>query len=293
MGLIQWATSPWGQRVPIHIAFWLLWVFVISALVILIGHAVYVGFWAKSAEANSGTNQGVSAAAAARVPDRVARHSLGARLFHWVMAAAMFVLLFTAFLPKVGVQFPWVTYHWIAGVVLTISVIYHVFHVTFWLNFWSIWPDRQDIEDARNGFRRALGEAAPEPQKSGKYPLENKVYHLLILFAGLSVIFTGVLMMSRVSTPFFPRNPYLFGFGDVTWGWMYVLHGFAGIGLVALIMGHVYFALRPEKLFFTKSMIVGWISREQYLEHYDPARWPAREQAPATEPPKSSKEVPA
>jgi hypothetical protein len=26
-------------------------------------------------------------------------------MFHWVMAAAMFTLLFTAFLPKVGVQF--------------------------------------------------------------------------------------------------------------------------------------------------------------------------------------------
>ena len=36
------------------------------------------------------------------------------------MAASMFTLLFTAFLPKVGVQFTWVTYHWIAGVVLTV-----------------------------------------------------------------------------------------------------------------------------------------------------------------------------
>ncbi len=43
------------------------------------------------------------------------------------MALAMFALLFTAFLPKLGVKFAWVTYHWIAGVVLTISVIYHLF----------------------------------------------------------------------------------------------------------------------------------------------------------------------
>ena len=52
-------------------------------------------------------------------PRAVPRHSLAARLFHWIMAASMFVLLFTAFLPKVGVQFDWVTYHWIAGMVLT------------------------------------------------------------------------------------------------------------------------------------------------------------------------------
>jgi len=29
---------------------------------------------------------------------------------------------------------------------------------------------------------------------------------------------------------------------------MYVLHGLAGVGLIALIMVHIYFALRPEKL---------------------------------------------
>jgi cytochrome b subunit of formate dehydrogenase len=292
LGLIEWAQSPWGKEVPIHIAFGLLWVSAIGGLLFLIVHAIYVGYWAKSAEAHSGEAAGASPEVAARVPERVARHSFGARLFHWVMSAAMFVLLFTAFLPKLGVNFAWVTYHWIAGVVLTISVVYHIFHASFWLDFWSIWPDREDIEDASRRFRRALGQAAPAPRKFAKYPLENKIYHLTILFAGLAVIGTGVLMMSRVRTPFLTRNPYLFGFSDMTWGWMYVLHGLAGIGLVALIMAHVYFALRPEKLFITKSMILGWITREQYLEHHDPKRWPVGEQAPEAGRAKS-KEVPA
>ncbi len=77
--------------------------------------------------------------------------------------------------------------------------------------------------------------------------------------------------MFRVRTAFFPRNPYLFG--DMTWGMMYVLHGLAGVGLIALIMVHVYFAVRPEKLDITKSMVFGSMSREHYLEHHDPARW--------------------
>ena len=54
-----------------------------------------------------------------------------ARLFHWVMAGAMFVLLVTAFFPIVGIQFAWVTWHWIAGLVLTGAIIYHIIHVTF------------------------------------------------------------------------------------------------------------------------------------------------------------------
>ena len=42
---------------------------------------------------------------------------------------------------------------------------------------------------------------------------------------------------------------------------------------LALIMAHVYFALRPEKLVITKSMITGTLDREHYLEHHDPTRW--------------------
>ena len=59
----------------------------------------------------------------------------------------------------------------------------------------------------------------------------------------------------------------------MTWGMMYVLHGLAGVGLIALIMVHVYFALRPEKLVITKSMIFGWMDRDFYLEDHDPERW--------------------
>ena len=92
-----------------------------------------------------------------------------------------------------------------------------------------------------------------------------------IIVTGMSVILTGVFMMSRVRTIFFPRNPYLFS--DMTWGLMYVLHGLAGVGLITLVIVHVYFAIRPEKLPITASMIVGTMSREFYLKEHDPKRW--------------------
>jgi len=254
-------------------------------LLFLIVHALYVSIWAKPA--HSAASSGVSGAAAGRIPERVPRHNLSARLFHAIMAVAMLALLFTAFLPKVGVQFPWVTYHWIAGIVLSISVVYHIFDAFLGLDFWSIWPDKVDIEDAGRRMKRALGQAAPEPRKFAKYPLENKLYHLVVMLAGLSVIVTGLFMMKRVRTPFFTRNPYLFG--DMTWGWMYVLHGLAGVGFVALVTVHIYMAIRPEKFFITESMIFGWMSREKYLEHHDPSRWPVEEQVPATARPESKK----
>jgi len=91
------------------------------------------------------------------------------------------------------------------------------------------------------------------------------------VLTGIAVTVTGVFMMSRVRTPFFTRNPYLFG--DMTWGLMYVLHGLAGVGLIALVMVHVYFAVRPDKFEITKSMIFGSMSKEFYLKHHDPERW--------------------
>jgi cytochrome b subunit of formate dehydrogenase len=270
MGLIQWATNPWGQSVPIHVAWSLIWIAVIAGFCFMVAHALYLivvkppkRFAERKAEA-----------AAAGIPDRVPRHTLAARLFHWVMAASMIALLITAFLPKVGIQFNWVVYHWIAGLVLTASILFHVVHSTFFLDFWSIWPDKTDLIDAKNRTLRFFGKDAPLPSKFAKYPLENKLYHAVILLSGLAVIGTGLFMMKRVETGIFVRNPYLFS--DMTWGLMYVLHGLTGVGLIALVMMHVYMGIRPEKLPITKSMIYGWMSKDFYLEEHDTVRWAAK-----------------
>ena len=273
MSFLQWATSPWGQSVPIHIVWGLIWVAVIAGVFFMIVHSLYLivvrppkRFAERKAEV------------AARVPERIPRHTLAARLFHWVMAASMFALLITAFLPKVGIQFNWVLYHWIAGLVLTVSILFHIIHATFFLDFWSIWPDKTDLIDAKNRTLRFFGKDAPLPSKFAKYPLENKLYHGVVMLAGLAVILTGLLMMKRVETGIFVRNPYLFS--DMTWGMMYVLHGLAGVGFIALTIMHVYMGVRPEKFPITKSMIFGWMSRDFYLEEHDTGRWAVKSGQP-------------
>src|ERR1700677_3658555 len=187
MGFLEWAISPWGQNVPIHIAWFLIWVAVIAGLLFFIAHAIYVRYFARTEEFAGS----VSPELAAELPERIPRHSLVARLFHWIMAASMLTLLFTAFLPKVGFQFDWVTYHWIAGTVLTVSIVFHIFHASFWLDFWAIWPDKTDVADAYNRVLRSIGRPAPLPRKFAKYPLENKLYHGAIMVAGLAAIATG------------------------------------------------------------------------------------------------------
>jgi len=275
MDFVEWGLNPWGQNILTHVSWTLFWASLFAGLMFLAAHASYMLLSAHRKRSAAETDR--MEAAHANLPTRIERHSLMARVFHWVMAAAMFVLLFTSFLPVVGVQFAWVTWHWIAGLVLTGSIVFHIIHASFWLDFWSIWVGPKDIPELKAEMMRELGREASGP-KPGKYPLGNRLYHAAIVVAALSAVTTGVVMMSRVRTPFFTRNPYLFS--DVTWGVTYVTHGLAGVGLVGLVIAHVYFAVRPEKWWITKSMVLGWITRRQYLEHHEPERWPV-----ATDPP--------
>ena len=50
MDFLEWARSPWGQNVPIHIAWFLIWVAVIAGLLFFIVHATYLRYFAKPKE---------------------------------------------------------------------------------------------------------------------------------------------------------------------------------------------------------------------------------------------------
>ena len=271
MKFLTWGRNPWGQQVLTHISWDLMWASLFAGLMFLVAHASYMILSAHRKRSAAETD--ALEAQYRNLPEKIERHSFMARMFHWVMAASMFTLLFTAFLPIVGVRFAWIQFHWIAGLVLTGAIIYHIIHATFFLDFWSIWIGPKDIPEFKAEMMREMGKDVPGP-KSGKYPLGNRLYHLAILVVGLTASITGMFMMSRVRQPMFTRNPYLLA--DSTWGFTYVAHGVAGVALVGLVIAHVYFAIRPEKWWITKSMILGWVTRRDYLEHHDPTRWKVR-----------------
>jgi formate dehydrogenase subunit gamma len=211
-------------------------------------------------------------AGAASAAAKIVRHALVDRLFHWITAACVLVLLATAFLPIVGVEFGWVTPHWITGVVLLVAVAFHVARGLFWRSFKTVWIGAADIREAVAIVRSTLraGKGA-EPPKPGKYSFAQKLIHLAFAVVVLTVSVTGAFMLARVNTPWWKSNPYLLA--DKTWGLIYVLHDLAALFLITMVMTHIYFALRPEKLLFTRAMIRGWITREEFGEHHDPNRW--------------------
>ncbi len=193
--------------------------------------------------------------------DRIERHKLIDRAYHWLMAAAMLILLLTAFLPILGIKFEWVGIHWVTGLVLTVIVLVHIIRACFFQNFWAMVPDGEDLR-------------APFA-KPGKYSVAQKLYHLAISVLIMAAIGTGLLMWRKVDTPFWQRDPYWLS--TDAWGVVYAIHGVAAMALVTMVIIHVYFALRPDEWHLTRSMLRGWITGKEYRDHHDPRRWPAKD----------------
>src|SRR5215468_4843207 len=130
--------------------------------------------------------------------DRVKRHVLADRIYHWLMAACVLTLLATAFLPIIGYKFEWLGLHWTTGVALSALVLIHIVRAVIWQDFWAMMIDGADV---RNGWRRvaqALGHNGAAPGKPGKYKALQKLYHAGIAVLVLSIVATGLLMLLKI-----------------------------------------------------------------------------------------------
>ncbi len=200
------------------------------------------------------------------VQQKVLRHTLADRLYHWLMALCVFVLLGTAFLPILGIKFEWVDIHWMTGVVLAALVLVHIVRALFFQDWRSMVIDGADIRDMARGVVPGA-----ETGKPGKYNGLQKLFHLGVAIFVLGIIVSGLLMLLKIDTPFWRRNPYWFG--NDTWGYIYAVHGLFAMAMVTMIVIHIYFALRPDEWHLTRSMLRGWITRKEYQEHHDQSRW--------------------
>jgi formate dehydrogenase gamma subunit len=209
----------------------------------------------------------------ARAPSepRVARHALEERVFHWILAASFLVLIVSAFGPIFGWKFDWVATHWIAGIVMTLAILFHLGRALLSLEFWSMMVDRIDLRDLWRGVVGQLSRRGPLPGKPGKYELGQKLFHWGIAAVAVGLVATGLLMLAKLDTPFWQRNPYWLS--ETTWGIVYTIHGICATLTAAMILVHVYFVLRPEHIHLLRTMVTGWETRREYLEDTDTSRW--------------------
>ena len=252
MQFFRVSTDVWGQRVLEGVSWDLLPLAATAGAAVVVGHALYSLFRVRREPA---------AAVDAAAGEHIERHAAIDRFFHWLTAACVLTLMGTGLLPVMGIKFPWVTIHWVTGVVLTLLVIFHTVRALLWQGLREISIRWQELKRSA---------------RAGKYSLAQKLMHDAMTAAIVAVVVTGVLMLLKIDTPFWKRNPYVFG-AD-TWGFIYVLHGLAALLALGLAIIHVYFALIPENRMYLRAMLRGWMTRGEALSRHDPARWPAPRQ---------------
>lgn len=171
------------------------------------------------------------------------RHALVDRLFHWTMACCVLLLLATGVLPRMGLHFSWVTFHWIAGLTLTALVAYHVGRSLRSKKVSTIWFTRAELQ----------------AKQVGKYSVSQKLMHHGLGLVVLGSVCTGLVLLKKIRIPLLTRDPYVVSPG--TWGWLHVLHDLAAMAAITLVMIHVYFALLPENRMYLRALINGRMSR--------------------------------
>jgi cytochrome b subunit of formate dehydrogenase len=236
----------WGTEVIRGVSWDLLWLVIVAAFFAIVLHGIYEARQERGALPSS---EG----------ERVQRHQKIDRIFHWIMAFSMFALLITGILPIIGVNFAWLSLHWMAGLLLTAIVLAHIMRSIFVKDLSSVAISATDIR-----------EGLDDSKKPGKYSVAQKGMHAAVAVVTLVVIVTGLIMFAMMNTPWWERTNSL---SESTLGWTFLLHGLSTLALVGFISLHVYFALRPEKLFYLRSMFGGWISKDELSANHDPERW--------------------
>ncbi|GAB5499450.1 MAG: hypothetical protein PsegKO_17610 [Pseudohongiellaceae bacterium] len=250
--IVRYKRDVWGEEVILGVSWDLLWVVAVAVLVLLAAHAIVMAALANK-KMDKPSAQG----------RRVMRHEAIDRYFHWLMAVSILVLIFTGTAPIIGLRIAWLDIHWIAGLVLTFLVVAHIVRAMFWQDFMSIILGPKDFAEP---FDSSL--------KPGKYSFEQKGMHTAVTIVVLAVIVTGVLMFMQINTPFWERTNSM---PESQLGLVFLLHGLSTLALVALAATHIYFALRPEKLFYTRSMVSGWLSEDEMTANHDPSKWSPKE----------------
>lgn len=251
-GIVRYKYDVWGDEVILGVSWDLLWVVAVAVLILLAAHAIIMAVLANK-KMDKPSSEG----------RRVLRHETIDRLFHWIMAGSILLLILTGVAPIIGLRIAWLNLHNIAGLVLTFVVVFHIVRSLFWQDFKSMILGPRDF-----------GEPFDSAKKPGKYSFEQKGMHWAVTVVVLAVVVTGLLMYQQIDTPFWDRTNSM---PESQLGLVFLLHGLSTLALVALAATHIYFALRPEKLFYTRSMISGWISEDEMTANHDTSRWSPKE----------------
>jgi thiosulfate reductase cytochrome b subunit len=187
--------------------------------------------------------------------------------YHWVNFVTIAALTTTGLAIYLGAAdtasyFAW--HLWMAWVLLAALVI-HIWHDTVTLKrFDRMWVTREDLRAAVKRLRSpGASDAGP---KHGHYKVEQIVFHWVLALDVIGLIITGLILWQ-------PGRMFVAPFW-MPWGWdaiffARVLHQVFTMGLIVLVLAHVYFALLvPKNRLYLKSIFTGRVPLAEYAEEH-------------------------
>jgi formate dehydrogenase subunit gamma len=203
------------------------------------------------------------------------RYTVPQRIFHWVNAVSVFVLLISGlaiyspnFFASVNIPTStWFKLHmWFTPIFLA-GIAFHIIHATFFLDrLGNLWFGRAEQRRSTIIIRNFFGITREYP-KLGKYHPAQILVHWAFVANLLVLTLTGFILWKplRYLIPF-----RLFGFG---WDFIFfnrILHDLFTASLASLVIGHFYFAVFIKKNWAElKAMFTGTIPLEEYKRYHE------------------------
>ena len=126
----------------------------------------------------------------------VRRHAVLDRVVHWLFATSVLILLGTGFLPILGLNFDWVTWHWGTGLALAAILAVHVWRAWLKTKFRSIWFGLTDARLVLLSFK-------DPSEKPGKYSPAQKMMHFGVTMLVLATFVSGLPAPDLLHRPYF------------------------------------------------------------------------------------------
>lgn len=295
-------TESFGRRVVVGLSWDVVLIFAFVAALTFLIHFVVRDLFNPAEHTpreGEGTTEEIADSLEAQGIEEVPRFTAAQRASHWIMAISVFLLMLSGFLimnadvtVRTFLGVSWLVVHEVSAIVLIGYVIFHLGHVA-WKGTWTeMWFGRRDAEDLWVRGKNLVGLADEYPRQF-KYPSAQKLLHQGVTLATLGLIVTGLVLLRRVQTPLWDTTRE-FSFLGIEFGiggtglssmglvpWSFVIHDFLAVVLLALVMGHVYFAIRPNEWAITRSMVTGTVSARAYAEKYSPTSWSVHRAASA------------
>lgn len=200
----------------------------------------------------------------ARKKDQILRTKLPERLCHWAIVLCFFLAAAS------GLSWFFPTYSWLSGVLGTpqMARVLHPFvGIAVFLGLCYMFvkfvkynlPARTDAIWFRN-IGKVLSADHDTKLQIGKYNAGQKVLFWAIMLSIVVLLVSGLIMWRAYFAEYFP-----------IWALRLAIlaHSVAGIGLILLILGHIYLAIWVRGSI--TGMVTGFVSKAWARQHHD--RW--------------------